>query len=140
MLTIRSLDLTTPQFMNDHILTDADLLNNKPSITPQIKRVPLTVCFPYYVGNNDYRSGLKFVKEEFKARNRHKEKTIFTHFTTATDTSNIRRVFQYVKSIILRAHLIDIGLLDPRTEINNGYQSGDDLKEEEDDLPAPENP
>lgn len=104
-------------------------LNKKDIFKEKIKTVPLNVCFPHFNGDNEYRECLKFIKEEFKARNHHAEKKIFTHFTTATDTGNIRRVFQYVKATILRVHLVDIGLLDPRTDLNQGYQSGDDLKD-----------
>lgn len=80
--------------------------------------VPLTVCFPDYDGDHNYRAGCKYIKEEFRKRVKNTNKRIYTHFTCATDTSNIDRVFNSVKHIILRTHLIEVGLVDNATEIN----------------------
>lgn len=108
-------------------------LNKKDLFKDMIKKTPLTVCFPEYAGPNDYRSCCNHIKKAFKARNRVAVKKIYTHFTCATDTNNIQKVFTYVKSIILRSHLIEIGLLDASN--TNGLVSAgsDDEKDELED-------
>jgi len=66
--------------------------------------------------------------QKFKARNHHPEKRVYTHFTCATDTSNIRRVFDIVKVIIVRTHLIEVGLMDSNQEFDDklhDYDSDD---------------
>jgi len=40
-----------------------------------------------------------------------KERTCYWHFTTATDTENIRRVFEDVHSMVIRKHLESISIL-----------------------------
>lgn len=106
-----------------------------------VENVPLTECFPEYNGPNEFVPAVRFIKNEFKARNKQPEKRIYTHLTCATDTRNIRRVFESVKTIILRAHLVDVGLMDPSTELYEGNKpneaSDDEIAdEEEDDSPS----
>lgn len=114
-------------------------LNKKDVFKEKIARVPLHSYFPEYNGPpNSFVDGLKFIKSEFKKRNSDSSKKIFTHFTCATDTNNIRRVFDAVKKIILRTHLIEIGLIDPEADIGamaqpSGYDSDSKLDEEEGD-------
>lgn len=45
------------------------------------------------------------IKTLFKDRNANKEKYIYPHFTTATDTSNIGVVFQVVLNAIIEDNL-----------------------------------
>lgn len=102
-------------------------LNKKDIFREKILENPLTVCFPEYNGQQtNYRSCCKFIKEQFKARNKNSERKIYTHYTNATDSKAFKAVFDSVQQIILRVHLIDVGLLDPTTDVD-----GDKLVEED---------
>ena len=46
----------------------------------------------------------------FKSLNKNPNKQIYEHFTCATDTSNIRHVFDAVSDIIVQKHMADEGL------------------------------
>jgi guanine nucleotide-binding protein G(i) subunit alpha len=87
------------------------MLNKRDAFLEKIPKVPLNVCslFSDYTGPNDYDSCLKLIQEAFlvKAKN----KLIYTHVTCATDTDNMKVVFEAVKDIVIRAALNDVGLL-----------------------------
>lgn len=67
-------------------------------------------------GPNTYDDAKNYVRERFQALNKkrdrkdNKMKVIYTHFTCATDTGNIRFVFEAVTDVIIRKHLTDVGL------------------------------
>ncbi|CAK8683438.1 unnamed protein product [Clavelina lepadiformis] len=86
-------------------LNKTDLFRNK------IKLVPLTICFPDYKGENNYDQAATFVQLQFENLNRHPEKMIYTHFTCATDTTNVQFVFDAVSDVILTKVLDDLGLM-----------------------------
>jgi len=52
----------------------------------------------------------KYFKSLFLAKNKNPDKSIFTHITCATDTSNVKFVFNAVVAIILEANLKSGGL------------------------------
>jgi len=87
-------------------------LNKKDIFEEKIKRVPLTVCFPEYVGNSSdvVESGKEYIKDRFLELNDNKSKTVYAHFTCATDTNNIIVVFNAVRDIILTKTLAKIGM------------------------------
>ena len=67
---------------------------------------------PLCVGpDNDVNEAKKFVESEFRARVLQKNRIIYPHFTTATDTSNIRIVIDVVVTQIIRDHMKDASLL-----------------------------
>ena len=49
-------------------------------------------------------------KELFLDRRKNKDKTIYSHVTTAIDTSNVKFVFNAVVAMILEANLKSSGL------------------------------
>ena len=53
----------------------------------------------------------EFIKEMFLSVNPDEKKSIFPHFTTATDTENIKRVFEAVKHTVLEENLRDYNLI-----------------------------
>lgn len=86
-------------------------LNKKDLFAEKIQRSPLTICFPEYTGANSYDEASKYIREKFEALNDKKEmKQIYTHFTCATDTGNIRHVFKDVTDVIVKNNLRDVGL------------------------------
>lgn len=64
----------------------------------------------YFSGANTYEEAAAFVRLQFEAVNRSKNKEIYTHFTCATDTNNIEFVFDAVSDVILKGNLREIGL------------------------------
>jgi hypothetical protein len=87
------------------------MLNKRDSFLEKIPRVPLVVCplFKDYNGPQTYEAGVAYIQEAFHTRA--KNKLIYTHITCATDTNNMKVVFDAVKDIVIRAALNDVGLL-----------------------------
>jgi guanine nucleotide-binding protein G(i) subunit alpha len=77
-------------------------LNKKDLFAEKIKRVPLSVCFADYQGPNTYEDASAYIEKKFQAMNKNPERTIYSHFTCATDTGNVRVVFNAVQDIILQ--------------------------------------
>jgi len=86
-------------------------LNKRDLFADKILKVPLTVCFPDYDGDNTYEAGSEFLKEQFESKNHNDDKVVYTHITCATDTDNIQAVFNAVKDIIIRQSLNEAGLV-----------------------------
>mmetsp|Transcript_4991 Transcript_4991/g.12437 ORF Transcript_4991/g.12437 Transcript_4991/m.12437 type:complete len:351 (+) Transcript_4991:81-1133(+) len=61
---------------------------------------PMKEIFPDYNGDDDPEKGIGFIRGKFLERNRTK-KQVVTHVTCATDTSNIRVVFNTVRKAIM---------------------------------------
>lgn len=100
--------ITYPWFQNSSVIL---FLNKKDLLAEKIKRIPLTVCFPDYKGQNTYEEAAVYVQRQFEDLNRNKEtKEIYSHFTCATDTSNIQFVFDAVTDVIIQNNLKYIGL------------------------------
>ena len=59
----------------------------------------------------DAEKAKEFIKEMFLSVNPDEKKHIFPHFTTATDTENIQRVFEAVKTTVLEENLRDYNLI-----------------------------
>ena len=59
----------------------------------------------------DGEAGKTFIAGLFLSVNPDPEKRIFHHFTCATDTENIRRVFEDVKTHVLEENLRDYNLM-----------------------------
>lgn len=86
-------------------------LNKKDLFEAKIRTSPLSVCFPEYRGKNTYDEASAFIRKRFEGLNQRPEaKEIYTHFTCATDTSNVQFVFESVSDIIIKNNLKDCGL------------------------------
>ncbi|KAJ3086117.1 guanine nucleotide-binding protein subunit alpha, partial [Phlyctochytrium bullatum] len=66
--------------------------------------------FPDYQGGGDYDSACDYILNRFVSLNQSDQKQIYTHFTCATDTSQIKFVMAAVNDIIIQANLRDCGL------------------------------
>jgi guanine nucleotide-binding protein G(i) subunit alpha len=87
-------------------------LNKKDLFEEKIRRSPLNVCFPEYRGENTYEATAAYVQMKFENLNKRRDsKEIYTHFTCATDTSNVQFVFDAVTDVIVKNNLKDCGLL-----------------------------
>lgn len=60
---------------------------------------------------NDPKAAREFILQMYQEQNPDREKTIYSHFTCATDTENIRFVFAAVKDTILRHNLKEFNLV-----------------------------
>ena len=86
-------------------------LNKKDLFAEKIKASPLTVCFPEYEGANTQDEAGAYIREQFEELNsRKKGKELYSHFTCATDTSNIQFVFDAVTDVIIKINLETCGL------------------------------
>jgi len=78
----------------------------------KITRVPLTVTFPEYTGENTHEEGIYFLEQEFQKRNRNKQKLIVCiHCYSPTDHNAVMSGIEAVKKIIAHDHFLDSGLV-----------------------------
>ncbi|KFP48315.1 Guanine nucleotide-binding protein G(t) subunit alpha-3, partial [Cathartes aura] len=86
-------------------------LNKKDLFQEKIKKVHLNICFPEYNGLNTFEDAGNYIKKQFLDLNIRKEdKEIYSHLTCATDTQNVKFVFDAVTDIIIKENLKDCGL------------------------------
>ena len=64
-----------------------------------------------FAGANNYEEAAAYIQMKFESLNKRRDqKEIYTHFTCATDTSNIQFVFDAVTDVIIKNNLKEIGL------------------------------
>ncbi|CAH8493157.1 unnamed protein product [Schistosoma mattheei] len=86
-------------------------LNKRDIFENKIMKSPLTICFPEYTGGNNYEEASEYIRSCFENSNtRSGPKDIYSHFTCATDTSNIQFVFDAVTDVIIKNNLKDCGI------------------------------
>uniref|UniRef100_A0A8D0GW38 G protein subunit alpha transducin 3 n=1 Tax=Sphenodon punctatus TaxID=8508 RepID=A0A8D0GW38_SPHPU len=86
-------------------------LNKKDLFQEKVTKVNLRVCFPEYNGSNTFEDAGNYIKNQFLDLNLRKEdKEIYSHMTCATDTQNVKFVFDAVTDIIIKENLKDCGL------------------------------
>lgn len=91
--------------------TDMILFLNKKDVFEQkIQKVDLNVCFPTYTGGKNFEAASNYIREQFVSVVLNPSKQIYPHITCATDTGNVKHVFDAVKDIILHHALEDGGL------------------------------
>lgn len=72
---------------------------------------PMGKYFPDYEGGDSYEAACDYMLGRFVSLNQSEVKQIYTHFTCATDTSQIKFVMAAVNDIIIQNNLRDAGLL-----------------------------
>jgi len=82
-------------------------LNKIDLFKDKICRHNITTCFPEYEGKQNYKDASTHIRDVFVGLNNVKNKQIYCHFTCATNTKNIRFVFDVVKDTILQTALHD---------------------------------
>lgn len=84
-------------------------LNKDDVFKEKVKKVDISCCFPEYTGGLNYDRGLEFIRSKFLNSNRNSDhKQIYPHVTCATDTGQIRFVFDAVASILLDTAMQDL--------------------------------
>jgi len=86
-------------------------LNKSDLFKDKIKEVDLKVCFDDYTGGCNFDAAVDYLKQKFTSLNRNPNKVIYVHVTCATDTENMRFVFNAVKDIVIRTSLMSSDLL-----------------------------
>ncbi|EAL69280.1 hypothetical protein ACTFIW_004532 [Dictyostelium discoideum] len=100
-------DVCNSWFVNTPIIL---FLNKSDLFREKIKHVDLSETFPEYKGGRDYERASNYIKERFWQINKTEQKAIYSHITCATDTNNIRVVFEAVKDIIFTQCVMKAGL------------------------------
>jgi len=78
----------------------------------KIKNIADVADFEDYAGKpNDFDAGVQYFLDKFLAQNHQKNKDIYHHVTCATDSDNVRVVFNACKDIILKANLEASGFM-----------------------------
>jgi len=72
---------------------------------------PMKQYFPDYEGGNDYNAACDYILNRFVSLNQSNAKQIYTHFTCATDTTQIKFVMAAVNDIIIQNNLRESGLI-----------------------------
>uniref|UniRef100_A0AAV2MQA5 Guanine nucleotide-binding protein subunit alpha n=2 Tax=Knipowitschia caucasica TaxID=637954 RepID=A0AAV2MQA5_KNICA len=87
-------------------------LNKTDILKEKILYSHIATYFPEFTGpQKDVESAQNFILKMYQDQNPDKEKTLYHHFTCATDTENIRFVFVAVKDTILRHNLREFNLV-----------------------------
>jgi len=100
--------LNSPWFKQTSMIL---FLNKRDLFAEKIKKVKLKDYFPEYTGENTYDDSVNFIINLFHSKNTNTERTIYTHVTCATDSTNVQAVFNAVKDIIIKRSLQEGGLL-----------------------------
>eukprot|EP00761_Pharyngomonas_kirbyi_P014571 gb/GECH01014601.1/.p1 GENE.gb/GECH01014601.1/~~gb/GECH01014601.1/.p1 ORF type:complete len:359 (+),score=84.59 gb/GECH01014601.1/:1-1077(+) len=80
-------------------------LNKSDLFKKKIQHTDLKVCFSEYEGGCNYDAAIEFLEQKFRELDKSNQREIYTHVTCATDTDNIKKVFDDVKSILLHSIL-----------------------------------
>ncbi|KAI8370016.1 guanine nucleotide-binding protein subunit alpha [Blakeslea trispora] len=75
------------------------------------QHVELSETFHDYQGENTYEEGCQYIMNRFLRLNKQPSKQVYTHFTCATDTQQIKFVMSATNDIILRDSLNNQGLI-----------------------------
>ncbi|XP_069086184.1 guanine nucleotide-binding protein subunit alpha-14 [Pleurodeles waltl] len=101
--------ITYPWFLNSSVIL---FLNKKDLLEEKIQISHLIDYFPEYAGpKQDAKAAREFILKLYQDQNPDKEKVVYSHFTCATDTENIRFVFAAVKDTILQLNLREFNLV-----------------------------
>ncbi|GAA6008796.1 hypothetical protein JCM10207_001727 [Rhodosporidiobolus poonsookiae] len=86
-------------------------LNKIDLFREKLPRSPIANFFPDYTGGADLQAACDYFSSRFVSLNQSSAKQIYTHFTCATDTNQIKFVLSAVNDIIIQVNLRDCGLL-----------------------------
>jgi len=75
-------------------------LNKRDLFEKKIGKSPLKKCFEDYQGPNTAEAAAQYIEDQFLAQNENPDKLVYVHRTCATDTENMRVVFNSVVDIL----------------------------------------
>lgn len=100
--------INLPWFVEAAILL---FLNKNDLFEEKIIKFDLGDYHEDYDGGKDYDNGLSFIKDEYFALNEDEDRTIYSHVTDATNTENIKFVWQACKHVILQKAVEEGGMI-----------------------------
>ncbi|KFM61420.1 Guanine nucleotide-binding protein G(q) subunit alpha, partial [Stegodyphus mimosarum] len=101
--------ITYPWFQNSSVIL---FLNKKDLLEEKIMVSHLVDYFPEYDGpKQDHIAAREFILKMYLSQNPDPDRMVYSHFTCATDTENIRFVFAAVKDTILQQNLKEYNLV-----------------------------
>lgn len=101
--------ITYPFFQQSSVIL---FLNKTDVLQEKIVYSHIGNYFPEFTGpQGDAKAAQEFILQMYMQQNDDKEKTLYSHFTCATDTENIRLIFAAVKDTIVRGNLKDFNLV-----------------------------
>jgi hypothetical protein len=117
MLQVEALDLFEDICNNTFFVRSSMILflNKRDLFAEKIKAKNIRdyPSFSDYAGRDgDYDAGVQYFVDKFMAKNKTPDRQIYHHVTCATDTRNVRVVFDACKDIILRENLKNSGFMD----------------------------
>jgi len=78
----------------------------------KVNQIPLRQCFPDFHGDqNEMNRGMEFIRKKYLERNQNTTKSIYTHFTCATDKDNVTNLFNDVQQVVINTSLKVGGLI-----------------------------
>ena len=86
-------------------------LNKVDLFKDKIYEVPIEDYYDDYEGGDDFEAACAYFKDRFVQLNQYEAKTIYAHYTCATDTEQIRFVMEAVNDIIIQNSLRQAGLM-----------------------------
>merc|ERR1712013_790319 len=87
-------------------------LNKSDLFHEKIKTKPIGDCFSEYEGpDGDAAAALKYITDIFLSCNTDRERQIYTHVTTATNSENVQKVFHDVQHAVVVAALQRNGIM-----------------------------
>ncbi|SAL97213.1 hypothetical protein [Absidia glauca] len=86
-------------------------LNKIDLFAEKLPKSPLANCFPDFTGGDKYELACQFLLQRFVALNTRATKQIYTHFTCATDTKQIKFVMAAISDTVAHNALSEVGLL-----------------------------
>ncbi|KAK4054654.1 guanine nucleotide-binding protein subunit alpha [Microbotryomycetes sp. JL221] len=86
-------------------------LNKIDLFREKLPRSPISNFFPDYAGGSDLQAACDYFSSRFVGLCQTPSKSIYTHFTCATDTNQIKFVLSAVSDIVIQTNLMDCGLL-----------------------------
>lgn len=86
-------------------------LNKSDILQEKVERgVPLTLCFPEYTGNQTFDAVKEYMAQKF-LECRESGPRMYVHFTCATDTMQVKKLFGSIVEVIINKVLVDTGLV-----------------------------
>lgn len=112
-LSLFYITIHSPWFLNTSVIL---FLNKTDILADKIQTSDLQEYFPNFTGRRQEPEDAKnFIRKMYDQRainrDREERKTLYPHFTCATDTNNIRNVFEDVKDTVLLKSLGDYGII-----------------------------
>jgi len=102
------------RIFNSNYFSDTSVilfLNKRDLLQQKLQRGrSIRVAFPDYPGNDEYEEVVEYIRNAFLMR-LNNSRRVYTHVTCATDTENVKFVFEAVADTILRQVLVTAGLL-----------------------------